>query len=85
MHPAGESSVRERHGPVGAGPEKGSKMIGGMEHLSYEDWLRELGLFSLEKRRLRGHLIVAFQYLKRAYKKDRDRLFTKACCDRTKG
>lgn len=59
-------------------------MIQGLEHLSYEDRLRELGLFILEERRLQGDLIVAFQYLKGAYKKDGDNLFSKACCDRTR-
>lgn len=38
-----------------------TKLIGGTEHLSYKERLRDLGLFSLKKGRLRGNLIVAFQ------------------------
>ncbi|PKU43645.1 hypothetical protein llap_6053 [Limosa lapponica baueri] len=57
-------------------------MIRGLEHLCYKDRLRELGLFSLEKRRLWGDLIAAFQYLKGTYRKAGESLFTKACSDR---
>jgi len=45
----------------------------------------ELGLFGLDKRGFRGNLRAAFQHLKGGYKKERDRLFSSVCCDRTRG
>jgi len=59
-------------------------MIRGMEHHSCEERQRDLGLCSLEKSRLWGDPIVAFQYLKGACRKEGDRLFSKACCDSTR-
>ena len=56
-----------------------------MEHLPYGNRLRELGLFSLEKRRLRGDLIAAFQYLKGAYRQEGRQLFERGDNSRTRG
>ena len=47
----------------------------GLRHPSYEDRLKELGLFSLEKRRLWGYLIMAFRSLRGDYKQEGNQLF----------
>jgi len=64
---------------------KATKMIQGMEHLTYQGRLKELELFSLEKRRLQGDLVATFQNLKGSYRKEGVRLFSRVCCDRTRG
>ena len=60
-------------------------MIRGLEHLSYEDRLRELSLFRLEKGKPQGDLTAAFQYLKGDYKLEGNQLFMRVDRDRRKG
>ena len=64
---------------------KAMKMIKGLEHFTYEERLKEQGLLSLEKRRIQGDLIVAFQYLMGSYKQEGERLFMRVDSDRTRG
>ena len=62
-----------------------TKAIRGLEHLPCEDRQRELWFFSLEKKRLPGKLIAAFQHLKGAYRKAGQGFITRACKARTRG
>uniref|UniRef100_A0A803YDI8 Uncharacterized protein n=1 Tax=Meleagris gallopavo TaxID=9103 RepID=A0A803YDI8_MELGA len=73
------------HQTSGRSPEEGDKDDGGLEHLLRGERLRELGLYSLEKGRMRVDLISAYQYLKGGNQVGGARLCSVVCGDEDKG
>ena len=63
---------------------RATSLIPGLTRLSYEERLKETGLYTLERRRLRGDIIEMFKIMKGKDKISADELFNRVDSDRTR-
>ena len=80
-----ESSVQERHRPVGAHPEEGHKNDPRDGTPLLQGQAERAGAVQHGEEKALRDLRAAFQYLKGGCKKEGDRLLSRGCCDRTRG
>jgi len=83
--PALEPSAQERQEPTRVGPEEGHSNDQRAGTPLLEGKAERAGAVQPGEKRLQGELTAAFRYSKKAYKKDGDKPFSRACCDRSRG
>ena len=80
----GDSSAEIRLDKLERVQRRATRMVEGLESITYGERMRELGMCSLEQRRARGDMIAVFNSIKGNHVKEGANLFTAALETRTR-